>query len=93
MRYHEWQVGVGISYQVDLFVPYIALKYSNASVRYRNLPAGFLSGRKTGFNAKNRGKFGLALGTSLTTGRLFALNLELRMIDEQAITLSGELKF
>lgn len=92
LTYYEWQVGLGASYQIDLFIPYIGVKYSNAGARFRHLPPGFLlSGRH--FKTKNRRKFGMALGTTLSNGNRFAATVEVRLIDEQSITLAAEVKF
>ena len=86
------QVGAGLSYQIDIFVPYLAVKYSNVSAEFRHLPPTLFPNFSS-FKAKNRHYFGLALGTALTTGRLFSLNVELRVIDEQSLTLAGNLRF
>jgi hypothetical protein len=42
---------------------------------------------------KNRMKFGLALGCSLTNLDRFSATAEVRMIDEQAVTLAGTVLF
>lgn len=92
LAYHEWQVGMGVSYQIDLFIPYIGAKYSNAGASFRHLPSGFLTtGRH--FKTKNRRKFGMAIGTTLSNGNRFAATVEARLIDEQSITLAAEAKF
>ncbi len=92
LTYHEWQVGLGASYQVDFFIPYIGVKYSNAGGRFKHLPFGFLpTGRH--FKTKNRRKFGMVLGTTLSNGNRFAATVEARLIDEQSITLAAEVKF
>ncbi|QVL57749.1 MAG: hypothetical protein KFB93_01350 [Simkaniaceae bacterium] len=92
LTYYEWQVGFGASYQIDLFIPYIGAKYSNAGARFKNLPSGFLpSGRY--FKTKNRRKFGMVVGTTLSNGNRFAATVEARLIDEQSITLAAEVKF
>ena len=83
---------MGAVYQIDLLTPYLGVKYSNASARFKHLPTGFLpTGRH--FKTKNRRKFGMGLGTILSTGSRFAATVEVRMIDEQSITLAGEIKF
>ena len=92
ISYKEWQIALALAYQVDIFIPYIAVKYSNVTATFKNLPNFYLPSR-TSFGAKNRTKFGMALGTSLTTGRLFSLDIEARMIDETAFTIAGELRF
>lgn len=92
LHFHEWQVGLGISYQTGIFYPYLGVKYSNATGRLQHLPAGFLP-NTSHLNMKSRRKFGLALGCSLSNLSRFALTVETRLIDEQAISLAGEVKF
>ncbi|NGX50671.1 MAG: Major outer membrane porin [Chlamydiae bacterium] len=92
ITYHEWQVGVGAAYQIAIFFPYIAVKYSNASARFKHLPVGFFKAGRH-FNAKNRRKFGMALGTTLSTGSRFSASVEARVIDENSLTLAAEIKF
>ena len=92
VTYYEWQVGLGAAYQVDLFFPYIAVKYSNASARFKHLPVGFFQNSRH-FKTKNRRKFGMALGTTLSTGSRFSASVEARVIDEQSITLAANVKF
>lgn len=90
--YSEWQIGLGISYQQDPFIPYIGVKYANATARFHHLPLGALT---TGghFKVKNRRKFGMVLGTTGSNGKYFGSTVEIRLIDEQSITLAAEVKF
>jgi len=92
ISYHEWQIGLGVAHQIDIFSPYIVLKYSNAQARFKNLPR-MLLGNTTHFRTKNRRKFGLALGCSLSNSSRFSMSIEGRLIDEQALTLAGTIKF
>jgi len=92
ISFYEWQVGVGASYEIDIFNPYLGVKYSNAGALFKHLPPGFLpTGRH--FKTKNRRKFGMVLGTTLSNGNRFAANVEARLIDEQALTLAASIKF
>ncbi len=91
-NYHEWQVGAGASYQIDLFIPYLGLKYSNAGARFKHLPPGFLNTGRF-FKTKSRRKFGMVVGTTISNGNRFAATVEARLIDEQSITLAAEVKF
>ncbi len=92
IRMHEWQIGLGVSGQISLLYPYIGVKYSNAKSEFKNLPKDFLP-NTTRFNTSNRRKFGLVLGSSISNGSLFSLNVEARLIDEEALSLSAELQF
>lgn len=92
LNFHEWQIGIGASYQIDIFYPYLTVRYSNATAHLKHLPPGFLEGTRH-FTMKNRRKFGLSLGCTLSNGSRFSGLVETRFIDEQAITLAGEVKF
>ncbi|GAB5411493.1 MAG: hypothetical protein ChlgKO_06070 [Chlamydiales bacterium] len=91
VHYSEWQLGLGVAYQIEFLTPYIAVKYSNAKAEFSSIPPGLVPA--THFDAKSRYPFGFALGTTLTTGRFFSLNVEVRVLDEEAVSLAGTLKF
>lgn len=98
LDYSEWQIGLGVAYQIEFLLPYIALTYSSAKADFSNIPQGLVLLSPglvpiTHFNAKSRYPFGFALGTTITTGRFFSLNVEARVLDEEAISLEGTFKF
>lgn len=92
IKFQEWQIGLGFTYQIELFYPYITARYANATARFRHLPEDFLP-NITHFKAKNRRKFGMSLGCSLSNTSRFDVTVEVRLIDEEAVTLAGEIKF
>ncbi|MEI6242082.1 MAG: hypothetical protein WCP39_01595 [Chlamydiota bacterium] len=89
-----WQIDLGISYKMDIFVPYIAAKYSRiqSTIHAKHGIDISSSGNKLS-HLENKRKYGMALGCSLSTGKLFVLTAEARLIDEEAFTISGEIKF
>ncbi|MEM7175362.1 MAG: hypothetical protein AAF443_05510 [Chlamydiota bacterium] len=87
----EWQVALGFGYQISFFYPYIAVKYADNCVTFKNLPTGFIAGTNR-FSMKNRRRLGLALGASLSTGSCFGVSIEARFIDDQAVTLAAKIK-
>lgn len=92
-RWREWQVNLDVSYKIDLFTPYIGAKYSNARTRLKNFNTS-ISADLTGANSfKNRIPVGLYVGCALSTGQYFMLNVEGRVIDEEAVTISGDFRF
>lgn len=93
MRYREGQVGLGLSYQIDTLIPYIAIKYSDVHGLISSLRRSNLNLKKSHFKMTNRDHFGLVLGCTLTSGKYFDLTVESRLIDEQAISLAGDVKF
>lgn len=90
--YHAWQVGFGGAYQMELLSPYIGVKYSNVSAEFKNLPLEIFPGARH-FTIKNRRKFGVVMGTTFSTGAHFSANVEVRVIDEQSLTLAADMKF
>lgn len=92
LHFHEWQIGCGASYQVGIFFPYILVKYGKTKTLLDHLPPTSLL-TTSQLTLKNRRKIGMGLGCSLSNLNRFALTVEVRLIDEQAISLAGEVKF
>lgn len=91
--WREWQINLDASYKIDLFTPYIGIKYSNARTQLKDFLVP-ISADLTGSNSfKNRIPVGLYLGCTLSTGQYFMLNVEGRLIDEEAVTISGDFRF
>lgn len=86
-----WQVSSALSYTVNNLVPYAGVHYTKAKARFCAIPSQGLSAR--GFVLENQRLIGIHLGTSLTDKKAYACNIEVRMINETAITLSGDIKF
>ena len=93
LRYREWQIGLGLSYAVEMFTPYIGAIYTQSTGQYKHLPADLLSDHKRHFSVNSRKKFGMALGTTLSTGGVFELDIEARMINETAVSAAANVRF
>lgn len=92
-HWRQWQVSADFAYQIDLLTPYIGIKYSNAQTLLRSFSSP-ISADLTGSNSlKNRIPVGLYVGCSLSNGQFFMLNVEGRLIDEEAVAVSADLKF
>lgn len=92
MKYWEWQVALLLSYRVEMFDPYIGATYSVAEAVLSHVKENMdLHHRKITF--KNRDRVGMALGCSLTPSNIVDLNVEVRLFDEEAIMLAGNVKF
>lgn len=93
-RYHEWQVGVGISHRINMLVPYIAVKWSNAKMKFDNarpgdpLPAGL-----TLYNLEPKNGWGGAVGVSLIDCEKASLTAEYRFGDEKAVHVNAQIRF
>ncbi|MCI0382186.1 MAG: hypothetical protein L0207_03940 [Chlamydiae bacterium] len=92
LLYREWQVGFGVSYEIDFLIPYAAFTYSSARATMKKVKPNMQLGTSR-FTMKSREFFGLCLGFSLTPGKYFDINVETQLFSEQGYTLSGNLKF
>ncbi len=92
-RWREWQVNLDVSYKIDLFTPYIGIKYSNARTHLNRFSVAVAADGSTSNAFKNRIPVGLYLGCALSSGKYFMINLEGRLIDEEAVTISGDVRF
>jgi hypothetical protein len=93
LHWRVWQIDLDMSYKIDLFTPYIGVKYSNvrSGVGIFSVP---ISNSGMGVNCfKNRTPVGVFIGCSLSSGKYFMLNIEGRLIDEEAVTISGDFRF
>ena len=98
LKHYEWQLDLGMSYKIDFFIPYIAVKYSLARAKIETVPTPtggyyFVENGGGKIHFKSDKPIGMAIGCSLTTTDKFLLNLEARLFDEEAVTITGELRF
>lgn len=91
--WQEWQVNVDVSCQIQLFTPYIGVKYGQARAKLNQFSTVIASDGAHTNHFKNRVPVGLYLGCTISSGKYFMLNVEGRLIDEEAITVSGDLRF
>lgn len=89
----EWQIDFDVSHQIDLFVPYIGVKYSSARAETGEFLIDIAQNGSQSLHMKNRTPVGLVIGCTLTTDKYFMLNVEGRLIDEMAATISGDFRF
>lgn len=89
----EWQVDFDVSHQIEIFVPYVGVKYSSALTKIGRFSMGISSSGSGEIHMRNRTSFGLVIGCTLTTGKYFMLNAEGRLIDERAATIAGDFRF
>ncbi len=94
LEWREWQVDLDLAHKIDLFIPYVGIKYSNAKAKVEGFSVPIANHGTTGtLEMKNRSPIGLIVGCTLTTGKYFMLNVEGRLIDEEALTISGDFRF
>lgn len=91
--WREWQVDLDISYNIDIFTPYLGVKYSNALAKLGTFSTP-ISGSGVGLDQfENRTPVGIFIGCSISNCKYFMLNIEGRLVDEDAVTISGDLRF
>lgn len=93
LRYREWQIGLGLAYALDMFSPYIGAIYNQSTAHYKRLPADLLPNHKKYFSVNSQKKFGMAVGATFSTGKIFELDLEARMINETAVSAAANVRF
>jgi major outer membrane protein len=93
IHYHEWQIGLGISHRINMFVPYAAVKYSrfkidtdNVTIIVGEVPV-FLS------DFENKKHWGYAIGVSLIDCEKALVTVEGRWADEKALYVNGQIRF
>jgi hypothetical protein len=91
LKYREWQASFAVSYTADWLTPYLGVKYSNVRAKVTDIPRAIYQHSR--FKMINRDRFGIALGCTLSPGKKFDLFAEVQMIDEQALSFGGNLRF
>lgn len=94
LHYHEWQVGMGFSREINSFIPYIGLAYASMFSCLKNLPSdSAFSFNPYEEDLQNRSPFIFLLGVGVTEGIAVDINIEARMVGEVALTVSADLRF
>ena len=93
-RYYQWQVDLALSHRIDIFIPYVGITFSGARTRIRTLTSVVIANNGSGsIHMRNRDYIGVVIGTTLTSGKYFMLNIEGRFVDEEAVSITGEFRF
>ena len=90
----QWQIDLAFSYKIDIFIPYIGIKYSRNHVAIIAEDYGVITAEDSNkLYLENKENIGFAVGCSFTNSKLFMLNIEARFFDEEAASISGEIRF
>lgn len=93
-KYWEWQAGLGLSHRINIFVPYVAVKYDRARVNFDTAVLGVgEGGTVTLFNLKSDKHWGYAVGVSLVDCEKASVTVEGRFADEKALYANGQIRF
>lgn len=90
-RYWEWQVGLGVAHRINMFVPYVAVKYSRGHLDLDT--ASLTSPTATLYNSDTKKHWGYAVGVSLVDCEKASLTVEGRFADEKALHVNGQIRF
>lgn len=91
--YQDWQIDMGFAHQIDIFIPYIGGKYLKAKAKLGNAAIIIAEDSQNFMKMKNEDRFGVYVGCTLSNSKHFMLTVEARFIDEDAISVMGDLKF
>jgi hypothetical protein len=93
LKWQQWQINLLISYKIDIFIPYLGINYLQGRTEVGPFLVPVSQSGGTSMHMGNRSSTGIVIGCSLTTGKDFMLNIEARLIDEEAYDVSGDFKF
>ncbi|MFH1868370.1 MAG: hypothetical protein ABH843_05315 [Candidatus Omnitrophota bacterium] len=95
IEYNDWQIAGAVSWQWKSLVPYAGIKYSDASGEMRTT----VSGTKYQQDIAGENNLGVFLGAEyiikdpITDTEAVSVNVEYRIIDEEALSLSCAVRF
>jgi major outer membrane protein len=96
-KYREWQIGAGISHRINMFVPYVAVKWSRSKLNFDNATFVFTTPSALGTailpHLESPKEWGFAVGVSLVDCEKASLTIEGRFGDEQALHVNGQIRF
>lgn len=95
--YHEWQVGLGAAYRINIacgtaLIPYAGIKWSDCQFTSDNAQAD-LGFDITIFDLENNRKWGYAFGMTLLGCDKASITVEGRFRDEKALYVNGQFRF
>ena len=93
LDFQEWQVGIGASYRCRWFIPYLGVDYSDFRSRIEHLNTIKFLFPKKHVTFKETYPMGLFFGFGLSPARAFNVNVEARLINENAVSVSADFKF
>lgn len=92
-NYTDWQIGLGVSHQINLLVPYIGLKWGTARMKFGNASVDINGTNYRLFNLQSSKVWGYAVGTSLIDCEEMSLTVEADFGNEIAMFANGQFRF
>ena len=90
VEYSEWQIALGISKEMDGFLPYGGIKLSDVEASMKATIGGTTY---TTDDADSENIFGIFIGCDFVATDNFSIGVEGRFIDETAFSILGTLRF
>ena len=88
-KLEQWQIALAVAYQYKQIVPYVGVKYSDASGE-ATVTTNDGSGK---YKFENEDKVGIFVGGDIIINDSMTVNAEGRFIDETALSLGGTVRF
>lgn len=92
-EWRGWQANIGLSYHICLFTPYIGAYYLNELTIVKGLASAFADFGAHSDHLRNRNPVGMYLGCTLSNRKYFMLDVEARVIAEEAVSVTAEFRF
>lgn len=97
LGYSELQGAVAASYKCGVFIPYAGLTYVDAKIkpsfRYGFIDIADMTMEFEADSVINEKKWGMVIGLTLLSAKIMTLNVETRFFDQNAVNVSGEIRF
>jgi hypothetical protein len=93
IEWRQWQVNLDICYKITILTPYVGAKYSHERAYLSGFSTAIASDGEGVNSFENRSPVGVYLGCALSNGKYFSLNIEGRLLDEEAVTVTADFRF
>ena len=84
---------MGFAHQIDIFIPYLGVKYLNAKSKIRNSVIALAEDSQNFMRMKNEDHFGVYLGCTLSNSKYFLLTVKLDLSMKKQYLLWASLNF
>ena len=88
-EFSEWQAALAVAYQIEQFIPYVGVKYSDAA----GDATATLNGTAYKIDFENDDNVGIFVGGDYLIDDSVMINLEGRFIDESALSAGATIRF
>lgn len=92
-EWRGWQINLGVSYHIHIFTPYIGVDYIDELTIVKDLASSVADLGAHSDHLRNRYPAGLYLGCTLSNGKYFMLDVEARLLAEEAVSVTAEFRF